>query len=210
MTTVSWNDLKKAAGEAGFDPVPAGEYDVVVDSATVKPTSDGRKSQIATQFKIENGPHAGKKIFNNFVLSPDNPNALAFFFRHMSALGLNDAYFTANPSLERVAADLTGRRCRVTVSIREWNDTQRNQVDTIKPPASGPAQVAPSPAATAGLPGVPATGSPVPVTPSAPAVPIAPQVPAVPTVPAVTPPAPVTVTAPPAPAGLGTDDDLPF
>ncbi len=83
ITGVNFGDLLKAAGDAGFSVIPAGAYDVVVDSASHKQVSGGAKEAIAVQFKVESGPYAGQSVFNNFVLSPDNANALAFFFRHM-------------------------------------------------------------------------------------------------------------------------------
>lgn len=199
MTSVSWGDLQKAAGEAGFDPVPAGPYDVIVDSATAKKAGTG-KDMITCQFRVQGGPYDGKIIFNQFVLSPENPNALAFFFRHMAAMGLGEAYFASNPQLERVAADLQGRACRITVSVREWNDTMRNQVDAVAAPAGGPRAAAATPAAslgTAPMPSAARTAANVPsVTPSTPKATSSPATPS-------TPPPP-----PSAPA-IG-DDDVPF
>jgi Protein of unknown function (DUF669) len=192
VTTLNWQDLQKAAGEAGFDPVPPAEYDVAVEAATVKSTSNGDKQMIATTFVIEGGAFDKKKIFNQFVISPDNPNALAFFFRHMSALGLGETYFASNPPLERVAGDLVGKRCRVKVSTRTWNDTQRNQVDSVLPP------LGPQNAASAGsfqAPPVPSPGAPVSPMPPVPS----PAVPA--------PPVPTPSTTPPPPPD---DSDLPF
>jgi Protein of unknown function (DUF669) len=217
MTSVNFNDLIKAAGDAGGgEPLPNGTYSAVVDSASSKPTSTGKES-IAVQFKIEDGPYAGRPIWNNFVLSPDQPNALAFFFRHMANLGLSSQYFEANPALERVAADLIGRRCRITLSTREWQGQSRNQVDTVLTPLNGSGPSIPPPPA-AGTPGIP-TVSPSPVTALRTASPAL-AVPGVPAVPSTTPapsayeqatgtaPAitPTAVTPPPPPA----DDDLPF
>jgi hypothetical protein len=194
MTTLNWADLQAAAGEAGFDPVPAGLYDVVVDTAESKTASTG-KQMIACRFKITSGPYEGKSVFNNFVISSDNPNALAFFFRHMTALGLGEAYFASSPPLERVAADLAGRRCRIQVSIRNQQDQPaRNQVDTVLPPAGGPATVS-----------VPAVTSPAAPVAGMPPVPAA----AVPGVPTVTSSTPATPPPPPAAPHIGTDD-LPF
>lgn len=136
MTTINWNDLRKSADDAGFSTLPAGEYDVVVDSATVKKSSS-QKDMISCAFSVESGPHAGRKLFNQFVISPENATALGFFFRHMASFGLDSDYFGKNPPLEQVAGDLEGRRCRVTASIREWQGQERNQVDKILPPADG-------------------------------------------------------------------------
>jgi hypothetical protein len=197
MVSLNWADLQKAAGDAGFDVLPPGEYDARIESATAKPTANNKDS-IAVQFKVEGGPYDGKSFFNNFVISPENANALAFFFRHMAALGLGEAYFAVNPPLERVAADLQGRRCRATLSKRMWNDTERNQVDGIRPPAAGSVSVPAVPAPSG-------TTTPMPSVTSA-AVPAPPVVPP----PAVKPspatrPGPPTVAPPPP-----SDEDLPF
>jgi Protein of unknown function (DUF669) len=136
MTSINWNDLRKSADDAGFSVLAAGEYDAMVESAEAKKSSSG-KDMISCRFAVESGPHAGRKVFNQFVISPENANALGFFFRHMAALGLTSDYFEKSPSLETVATDLEGRRCRVTVSIREWNGQERNQVDKILAPSDG-------------------------------------------------------------------------
>jgi Protein of unknown function (DUF669) len=136
MSTLNWADLKKSANEAGFDVVPADEYDAYVESATATKSANG-KDMIRTRFRVENGPHAGKPVFNQFVISPDSSNALAFFFRHMRAMGLDDAFFGASPTVEQVAAALVNKHARIRVSIRNWNDQDRNQVDAVLPPANG-------------------------------------------------------------------------
>lgn len=214
MVSVNFSDMLKAAGDApGFTVIPASDYDVVVDTAAHKTTSSGKES-IAVQFKVENGPHAGASLFWQAVLSPDNANALAFWFRHMAALGLTENYFQSNPPLERVAADLIGRRCRVAVGIRKWDNQDRNEVKSVMP-ADGNAPPPPPSAGTPGIPSVtpspavaPRTTSPAPAVPGVPAVPSTTPAPsayeqATGTAPTITPTA---VTPPPPPA----DDDLPF
>jgi hypothetical protein len=195
MPTFNWDDLTKAADDAGFEAVPAAEYDVIVAQADVAKTSGNNgapKDQIKVKFKIESGPHAGKVLFNNFVLTTDNPNALAFFFRHMAALGLTRDYFQGGPTLPTVAQALVGRRCRVKVSIRFWDEQERNQVDKVLPPLGGagappnvsngpmpmasPTRNGPMPMAAPGpVPGfapTPTAGYPMPtVTPNPPVVP---------------------------------------
>jgi Protein of unknown function (DUF669) len=191
VSSLNWSDLKRSASEAGFDVVPADEYDVYVESATAAKTANG-KDMIKTRFRVETGPHAGKPVFNQFVISPDNANALAFFFRHMRVLGLDDAFFGASPSIEQVSSALVNKRCRVRVSVRQWNDQDRNQVDAVMPPANGmPATPTPPPSAAPLPPGGTAHFAPTapPVTKAPPAN--------------VTPIKPKSEAAPPPP-------DLPF
>jgi len=194
MAEFNWADLTKAADDAGFGVLPAGPYDVYVAKAEAKKTSTG-KDQIAVQFKVENGPHQGKSIFNNFVLSPENGTALGFFFRHMKAMGLDGAYFASNPALAAVAANLVNRRCQVAVTIRQWNDEDRNQVDRISPPLDGQSMVSGAPGGGPSVMGGPIPGAvPMPSPAPAPAPVAAPR------------PAPAPVPAPaPAPAPVVKD-----
>jgi hypothetical protein len=136
MTSVSWSELRKAAGEAGFQPLPAGEYDLVIEEATGKQSTSG-KDMIALKFSVESGPFSGRNVFTNIVISPDSAVALGFLFRKMSALGLDEDYFEKNPTLEQVAEDLENRRCTADVIQREWNQQVRNDITTIKPPSDG-------------------------------------------------------------------------
>lgn len=158
MPGINWLDLQKAAGDAAFTPLPNDVYDVFVETAEATKTSTD-KDMIKVTFKVQNGPHQGRSVFNQFVISPDSANALAFFFRHMGALGLDEAFFAANPPLQHVAAQLVGRTCRVKLSTREYQGQDRNQVDQVLPPTPGTATTAP-PAPTQ-----------MPVAPPAPAAP---------------------------------------
>ncbi len=189
--SMNWGDLLKIADEAGFTPVPVGEYLVVVDKAEAKQAQTG-KDMIKVVFRVIAGPCTNRTVFNNFVLSPESPNAVGFFFRHMAALGLDIKFFEGNPPLSHVAAALVGKQCLIEVTHREFGGAMRDNVDKIKP-ASGPVA---GPFAAAGPP-VPAPVSPQAyVQPAASAPAPAPQV--TPSAPAPQPaavpqPAPVSV-----------------
>jgi hypothetical protein len=149
MATAHFSDLLKAAEDAGFSNCPPGTYDVRVVEGVAKTTSAG-KDMLVVKFEIIGGPHGGRKVSNNFVISPENANALGFFFRHMRAMGLDNAYFSQNPTPQKVAADLVGKTCRIEVGIRVWNNEEREDVKKIMPPVhdAAPAPVvAPAPVA---------------------------------------------------------------
>lgn len=162
MASASFLDLLKAAEDAGFSNCPPGTYDVRVVAGEAKTTSAG-KDMIVVKFEIIGGPHGGRKVPNNFVISPENANALGFFFRHMRAMGLDSAYFSQNPTPAKVAADLVGRTCRIEVGTRTWNGEEREDVKKIM-----------AASADAAAPGIPA---PAPAAPSVAADPMAPEVP---------------------------------
>lgn len=150
----NFTDLIQAAADAGFSVVPADDYDVEVATAEAGKTSTG-KNKISVRFKIISGPYAGKSVFNDFVISPENGNALGFFFRHMKVLGLDQGYFATNPPLASAAASLIGRRCVVTVGIRQWQGDDKNEVKGVKPLAGnvvGSAPMMPTPHGPAGFP----------------------------------------------------------
>lgn len=87
MTTMSWDELiKNSAGS--FDPVPNGDYDVLCVEASAAQTQNA-KAMVKAKFRIQGGPHDGRHLWNQFVISPENPNALSFFFQHMKVFGID-------------------------------------------------------------------------------------------------------------------------
>lgn len=216
----SWGDLLNDAGGAGnsFEPLPSGDYDFVISQADVAQTQNS-KTMYKVRCKVESGPHKDRLVFHQFVISPENPNALAMFFRQMNVLGLNRDYFSGNPSDHQVAESLVGKRFRGQVAIKSWQGQDRNEIKqfytatsgalgngsalpgpgAVPAPAPAPAAApAPAPAPAYAAPAAPA---PAPV-PEAPAAAVAPPPVQQPTPPPVETPAapPVAAPAPPPPA----------
>jgi hypothetical protein len=201
MTTIDFQQLMKDAGE-GFQPVPTGPYNAEVAKAEAVMSSTN-KPMIKVQLRIIGGPNEGRLLFDQFVITAGNPNALSFFFEHMAAFGLDRAWFAQNPPLETVAATLMGRQVMVAVGIKQFKGADRNEVQSYKPitggqiggmtpanPGFGPSAVPPQAAPPQAAPVAPApvAPAPVPVAPVAPApAPVAPA-----------PVAPIVVTPPPA------------
>lgn len=168
MASASFADLLKAAEDAGFSNCPPGTYDVKVVAGEAKSTSAG-KDMIVVKFEIVGGPHGGRKVPNNFVISPENANALGFFFRHMRAMGLDSAYFSKNPSPAQLAADLVGRTCRIEVGTRVWNGEEREDVKKILAPGGvTPGVATPSVGASPVLPDQNVSASADPMAPKLP------------------------------------------
>ena len=138
MSPINWTDLMANAGDSNFDPLPVGDYDVEISKAETKQSQSG-KTMYAVQFKVLNGPHAGRLVFNQFVISPESPGALNFFFQHMRALGLDAGFFQQSPSDDQITTALLGRRARITVAMKTYNGSERNDVKKIAPLAGGAA-----------------------------------------------------------------------
>lgn len=205
MTTIDFGKLMQDAGE-GFQPVPSGPYNVQVVKSTAV-TSSTNKPMIKVQLQIMGGPHDGRRLFDQFVITADNPNALSFFFEHMAAFGLDRAWFAQNPSMEVVASTLMNRQAMVSVGVKEFKGSDRNEVQAYRPisggqigapsgvPTFGPGAVAQP--AVAPQPVAPPVAAPVAPVAAPVAPPVAPV--AAPIAPVQAPIAPVAPVAPVAP-----------
>lgn len=206
MTSIDFGQLMKEAGE-GFQPVPSGPYNVQLVKAEAVTSGTG-KPMIKVRLQIIGGPHDGRQLFDQFVITAGNPTALSFFFEHMAAFGLDRSFFASNPPLDSVAATLIGRQALVSVGIKQYKGADRNEVQSYNAIAGGQvggigpsAAVGPGPAAMVPQATPPAVVAPAPVAPvAAPVAPApAPAAPAVAPPPAAIVPPPVAPVAAPVP-----------
>lgn len=205
VTSVSWGSLKKTAEDA-TKPLPVDWYDVTVVKAEAKVASTG-SNMVSATLEVDSGPSKTRRLFTNFVLTPDNGFALGIFFRNMAAFGLDDRFFAElsqypiEQGMDIIAQQLQGRQVRVKVGIRQWQGQDRNECQEFAPLSdagptapgmvTGPARVSAGPVA----PGGP-TAPTSPAAPSSPTAPLSPtSAPTTPTTPAVPGPPP-----PPQPA----------
>lgn len=238
MPTKSWQDLLNDAGDGGgtYDPLPDGDYDFIVKEAEVKTASTGR-TMYAVKTAVQGGPHNGRFVWHNFVVTPENPTALGWFFKNMNVLGLNAEYFKTDPADHQVAAALVGRAFRGQVAVRKWQGQDRNEIKAFfpaggaglggpaptvaaaPPPHAAPPPVAqpappPPPAAAPAPPPVQQAPAPAPVAETSAqqvqAAPVAPPPPPPPAAAAPPPPPPAPAAAPePAMAGAAAGDAPP-
>lgn len=194
MPLQNWNQLVEEAGDIEDNILPAADYDLEVVKAEAKQASTGRL-MYKTQYRVISGPYKGRLLFDQLVLSTDNPNALQMFFRKMAAIGISKQYFAANPSDAQVAEALVGCKFRGQVGVRKWNGEDRNEVKSYARvavtqgagPQGAPPAMAPTPSP---ISSPPAMSSPAPAP--------APQL-----------PPPAAATAPPQPAPASTPAPAP-
>lgn len=169
MTEIDWAALQGAA-KGQLDPIPPGQYLCTVIDAQATQTQTG-KPMFKVKFQVAEGPHAPRKVWNNFTVSEENPMALAIFFRQMEAMGLNANFFAAKPSNAQVAQALMNRQCMVTLGTRTWQGVEQNDVKGIAP-ALGGGPIAPGVATGVATPLPTASGSGLPTaTPTTPPAP---------------------------------------
>lgn len=153
MASTSWKDLiGKAEPMQDFAPLPAGPYEVEVESAEYKPTSTGKDMFMLT-FKVTQGAHAGRKVWNNIVISPESPTALGIAFRDLATLGVSAEFLATEPDHSAICAKMIGATATATVVLRK-DDPTRNDVKGIRPAGGG--------AAFAPAVGAPASGGSTP------------------------------------------------
>ncbi len=165
MTSLNWGDLISEAGDVGYEPLPDGDYDLKIVEANAKVTQTG-KTMFAVKAQVTTGAHAKRLVWDNLVVSTDNPNALAIFFRKMGALGLGRDFFSTNPSNAQIEQALVDRPFRGQVGSRTWQGQKKNEIKAYYSanPANAVAASAPPAAAAA-----PPAAAPAPPTAPAPA-----------------------------------------
>ena len=226
---INWGDLMASSG-ADFEILPVGQYAAQVTKAEAKQSKNG-KLMFTVTFRVISGPKTNRNITDNIVLSPENPRAVQAFFINLRALGVDEAFLkqTPAPAPETVAAKMVGAKAQISVTHREYQGQQRDNVDRINrltgtaaaqaaapsivvPTAAAPVVPAPTPAPRVAAPtpvvdpwagsekdAGPTMGAPAATQESTVPIP-APVNPA----PAATPVIPAAQTAPAAPAAPAT------
>jgi hypothetical protein len=205
-SVIDWQQVLKDA-KAG-NAWPEGDYDFeVVECDAVTATTGA--PMLKTKLRCLTGTYAGKHIMNNFVLSLDNPGALAIFFRHMAAFGLDESFFAGlgKGDLRPLSSVLRGehRRATITIGHRTWNGVAQNDVKAVRPYSGGQALGGSVPVSSeqnaASVPPPPQFGGgPIPQPPTAEQSPPPPPPPPAPSVETAPPPANVPPPPPPPPA----------
>ena len=71
----------------GFDPLPAGEYPVMIEEAEVKLTRAGTGQYLKLRFSVIGESYTNRKLFSNINLNNPSAKATEIGIREMSALG---------------------------------------------------------------------------------------------------------------------------
>lgn len=149
-----------------------GDFPVVIVEAEAKKTSSGDKDMIKYKAKIESGPYAGRPVWGNFTISPESPGAMRILFAHWAVLGIDGAWFQANPQapVQQIAQAIIGRKATVTLGVRQWNGQDREEVQAWKAPQFGGGGFNGLPGGPSGTLGLQSASPSTPSTPPATAV----------------------------------------
>ena len=178
MSTINWADLVKQAGSSAsnqnYEALPDGDYELKVVQAETKTTQTG-KTMFKLTTEVQGGPYAKRRFWENLTVTPDNPKAMQMFFMKVSSMGLNEAFFDANPTNAQIEQAFVGRTFRARLGKRTYNGVEGNEILRYykSQSATGATAAAPTTAGAAVPPPPPApSAAPAPAPSPAPAAPI--------------------------------------
>jgi len=126
-------DLSDVQEDAGFELLPKGTYDVIIDEAEAKKSSSGNP-MISLTLVLEDsaGELAGRKLFTHVVFSPKTMGQAKRTINRLGLPELLEGPFKCNQD----TADLfIGKRARAVVGFQKYNDEDRNTVKNLLAPA---------------------------------------------------------------------------
>lgn len=85
MATLNF-DARTVAPQTGFEPLPLGWYNVMVDESEMKPTQAGDGHYLKLRYNVLDGQYANRKIFGNINLGNKNPQAVEIGLKQLSAV----------------------------------------------------------------------------------------------------------------------------
>ena len=81
-----WFDADQEKEFGGFEPLPAGVYNLKIIDTDFKsyPKGNSRAAQVAMQ--VVDGEHKGRQLYNNYLVEHDSEKAVAFGRSELGAL----------------------------------------------------------------------------------------------------------------------------
>ena len=112
-----------------FEPIPPGEYPVLIERAEVK--KNGKKTGYGLKLGLSviDGEHKGRKVFANITLSNPNQKAVEIGHRELATLGQALGMVAITDSSE-----VTNKTMTVKVKVKEDKVYgKQNEITTYKP-----------------------------------------------------------------------------
>lgn len=123
-------DATQVAPDLGFETVPAGWYNAMIDESEMKPTKDGSGAYLQTRFNIIDGQYANRKIYMRLNLRNTNPVAQEIAYKQLSAIAHAVGVLHVQDS-----SQLHGLPMKIKVKLRKDTSGQyedSNEISSIK------------------------------------------------------------------------------
>lgn len=122
MARINQN-LSDVEGQLGGSPVPPGQYLTMITNSEVKQTRSG-KNMLTLEFRIAEGMHTGRKLFENFMLDIENKVARS----RLKSVAIAGKH--RNPNNIEESEELHG--CYVMLKVTVENDAEYGMQNRIK------------------------------------------------------------------------------
>ena len=135
MADLGGFDARTVEPNAGFDLIPAGEYEACIVASQMKPTKDGNGQFLELELQILNGQFQNRKLWDRLNLA--NPSAKAVEIARGTLSAICRALGVLTP---KDSSELHNKPLRVKVTVRkseEYGDA--NEVKAYKPRNGGAA-----------------------------------------------------------------------
>lgn len=86
MADLNGFDARTVEPDAGFNPIPAGKYDVIITASEKKQTAAGDGSYLKLEFQVISGQHQNRKLWTNLNLDNKNAQAVQIARAQLSAI----------------------------------------------------------------------------------------------------------------------------
>ncbi len=147
MSTLNFN-AAEVEPSTGFDAIPAGKYQVIINESEMKPTKTGNGQYLWIEFEVISGEYKGRKLWTRLNLENPNPDAVRMARADLSAICRAVNVLNPHDSVELHNLPLT-----VTVRCRKNQDDELvNEIKGYGPRENAVLQKpagAPTPTATA-------------------------------------------------------------
>lgn len=125
-------DVKESTG--GFEALPAGVYEAVVDNVEFKTSSNGNP-MLSFQFSITEAPYTNRKVFTNMVLN--NPTGVSILKKTLVRLLPDTDLSKFSPQKFADEGAAIGIPCRLKLKITTYNGKKQNNVSEVLAAAAG-------------------------------------------------------------------------
>ena len=118
MSTLNFN-AADVEPSIGFDAIPAGKYQVIINESEMKPTKTGNGQYLWIEFEVISGEYKGRKLWTRLNLENPNPDAVRMARADLSAICRAVNVLNPHDSVELHNLPLT-----VTVRCRKNQDDE--------------------------------------------------------------------------------------
>ena len=120
---INFKNIGENSG-GSFEALPEDRYNVVVEKADLRTASTGTQ-MISAQFAVTDGQYKGRKLWNNFTLTP---KAYVYLYNFLKAAG-SKTIDADDVDETEVAGQMLGLTASVFVEIK--NNNQGNAVNVM-------------------------------------------------------------------------------